>query len=303
MRKPRCGLPDIPHHEQNTGKRKWTKTHLTWKFHLADAQTLKTTAFAFSLWAANLFLSFERKTLNPDILISYCSDTHTRTLIINVMKKFAPLRSMDLVEYSLTRSILPNYIAEIYVDSANKPLNIEDILAIQQLYGIKNPRLTTTTTTTATTQPPTSTTDITTNKPDYMNFLPDNFSLSAAYQTPSGEIVLFVNNMIYMVDYPSFKLKEDWPKYLSSLGFPMNTLINIVVNTNREQTYAIFDNNDVAQIDECSMSVRLYQSLQAVFPGIPSAPTLAFRYMHGNIYLLKNNFTNLTSYENCNRGC
>ena len=35
------------------------------------------------------------------------------------------------------------------------------------------------------------------------------------------------------------------------------------------------------------MSVRLYQSLRAVFPGIPSAPTLAFRYMDGNIYFAK----------------
>ena len=35
------------------------------------------------------------------------------------------------------------------------------------------------------------------------------------------------------------------------------------------------------------MNVRSYQSLQAVFPGIPSAPTLAFRYMDRNIYFAK----------------
>ncbi|EGI68722.1 hypothetical protein G5I_02597 [Acromyrmex echinatior] len=40
----------------------------------------------------------------------------------------------------------------------------KDILAIQQLYGIKNPKLITTT------QPPTSTTtEITTNKPEYVD--------------------------------------------------------------------------------------------------------------------------------------
>ncbi|KYN13282.1 Matrix metalloproteinase-14 [Trachymyrmex cornetzi] len=207
-------------------------------------------------------------------------------------------------------------------------LNIEDILAIQQLYGIKNPKPTTTTTTT---QPPT--TEITTNTPtyidlctlqyvdtvlvlhhrifvtyqryvwsidindakydgphilnSYMDFLPNNFSLSAAYQRPSGELVLFIHDIIYMVEYPSFKLKEGWPKRLSSLGFPPNIFINTVVNTNRGQTYVIFNNNDVAQIDECNMSVRSYHSLQAVFPGIPSAPTLAFRYMDGNLYFAK----------------
>ncbi|KYN21446.1 72 kDa type IV collagenase [Trachymyrmex cornetzi] len=118
----------------------------------------------------------------------------------------------------------------------------------------------------------------------YMDFLPDNFSLSAAYQRPSGELVLFVRDVVYMVEYPSFKLKENWPKRLSSLGFPPNIFINTVVNTNKGQTYAIFNNNDVAQIDECNMGVRSYDSLQAVFLGIPSAPTLAFRYMDGNLH-------------------
>ncbi|XP_018378152.1 PREDICTED: uncharacterized protein LOC108770893, partial [Trachymyrmex cornetzi] len=165
-------------------------------------------------------------------------------------------------------------------------LNIEDILVIQQLYGIKNPK--------PTTQPHNHQllklqqihphiNDAKYDGPhvlnSYMDFLPDNFSLSAAYQRPSGELVLFIHDVIYMVEYPSFKLKESCPKRLSSLGFPPNIFINTVVNTNRGQTYVIFNNNDVAQIDECNMSVRSYHSLQAVFPGIPSAPTLAFRYM------------------------
>ncbi|KYQ47231.1 Matrix metalloproteinase-14 [Trachymyrmex zeteki] len=208
-------------------------------------------------------------------------------------------------------------------------LNIEDILAIQQLYGSKNIRPITTIT-----KPPTksttTTTTTTTNKPDYvdlcnlqyvdtvlvlhhqifityqcyvwsininnkkydgpfvlnsyMNSLPKNFTLSAAYQRSSGEIVLFVNNMVYMVDYTSFKLKDDWPKHLSSLAFPTNALINIVINTNRGQTYAIFDDHDVAQVDECSMSIRACHTLQLVFPGIPPALTLAFRHIDGNIY-------------------
>ncbi|KYN33992.1 hypothetical protein ALC56_11656 [Trachymyrmex septentrionalis] len=70
-----------------------------------------------------------------------------------------------------------------------------DILAIQQLYGIKNPRLTTIT------QP--STTEITTNKPEYVD-------LCTKYDGP--------------------------------------------------------------------------HVLQALFPGIPSVPTLAFRYMDGNLH-------------------
>ncbi|KAG5339761.1 MMP14 protein, partial [Acromyrmex heyeri] len=361
MRKPRCGLPDIL--QQNIGRKKWVKTHLTWNFHLADVHTLKTTAFAFSLWAANSSLSFQRKTLNPDILISYRSGTHTyadrkRNEEICIFSFDGP---GGVLTHAFYPSNVANYTAEIHIDSteswhiylteksaSNKnyllntltheighalglthssreysimfafvtasnnnkivKLNIEDILAIQQLYGIKNPKLTTTT------QPPTSTTiKITTNKPEYvdlctlqyvdtvlvlhhrifityqcyvwsiniddtkydgphilnsyMDFLPENFSLSAAYQRPSGELVLFINNIVYMIKYPSFKLKK--------------------VNTNRGQTYAIFNSNDVAQIDEYSMSDRSYQPLQAVFPGIPSAPTLTFRYINGNLYFAK----------------
>jgi len=268
----------------NIGRKKWAKTHLTWNFHLADAHILKTTAFAFSLWAANSSLSFERKTLNADILISYRSGTHTyadrkRNEEICSSSFDGPGRVLAHAFYS---SNVSNYTAEIHIDSAepwhiylteksannyllntltheighalglthsscedsimfafvtasnnNKivKLNIEDILAIQQLCGIKNPKLTTTTQ-----PPPTSTTEITTKKPEYvdlctlkymdtvlilhhrifvtyqryiwsiniddtkydgphvlnsyMNFLPNNFSLSAAYQRPSGEIVV-----------------------------------------------------------------------------------------------------------------
>ncbi|KAG5345716.1 MMP15 protein, partial [Acromyrmex heyeri] len=306
MRKPRCGLPDILHHEHNTDRKKWAKTHLTWNFHLADVHTLKTTAFAFSLWAANSSLSFQRKPLNPDILISYRSGTHTYA--DRKRNEEICSSSFDGTGGVLAHAFYPtnvvNYTAEIHVDSteqwhiylteksaSNKDyllntltheiehalglthssredsimfafvtannsnkivkLNIEDILAIQQLYGIKNPKPTTTT------QPPTSTTtEITTNKPEY----------------------------IYMIEYPSFKLKKGWPKRLSSLGFPPNALIDTVVNTNRGQTYAIFNSNDVAQIDKCSMSVRSYLPLQAVFPGISSAPTLAFQYINDNLY-------------------
>ncbi|KYM95857.1 Uncharacterized protein K02A2.6 [Cyphomyrmex costatus] len=67
----------MPLQEQNTDTVKWKKTHLTWNFHLADANTLKLATYAFSIWAANTSLTFERKTLNPDILISYRGGIHT----------------------------------------------------------------------------------------------------------------------------------------------------------------------------------------------------------------------------------
>ena len=177
---------------------------------------MKTTVFAFSLWAATSSLSFERKTLNPDILISYHNGTHTYAN----RKRNEEICSSSfdgpggILAHAFYPSNVANYTAEIHVDSAelwhiylteksasNKDylfktltheighalgthsshedsimfvfvtasnnnkivkLNVEDILAIQQFYGIKNPRLTTTT-------PPTSTTEITTNKPEYVD--------------------------------------------------------------------------------------------------------------------------------------
>ncbi|KYN41684.1 Macrophage metalloelastase [Trachymyrmex septentrionalis] len=208
MHKPRCDLPDILHHEQNTGRRKWVKTHLTWNFHLADAD-LETTAFAFSLWAANSSLLFERKMLDPDILISYRSGAKNLLVTRTICLTHEIGHALGLTHSSREDSIMFAFVS----NTNNKivKLNIEDILAIQQLYGIKNPRLPTTTTTTTT-----------------------------QCQIPK----------LRRINPSRFKLKEDWPKHLSSLGFLTSTLINTVVNTNRGQTYVIFDNNDVVQIDE-----------------------------------------------------
>ncbi|KAG5311615.1 MMP2 collagenase, partial [Acromyrmex insinuator] len=233
MRKPQCGLLDILHHEHNTGRKKWAKTHLTWNFHLADVHTLKTT---IEQW--HIYLT-KKSASNKDYLLN------TLTHEIG--------HALGLTHSSRENSIM---FAFVTANNNNKivKLNIEDILTIQQLYGIKTPKLTTTTL-----SPTSTTTEITTNKPEYVDLctlqyvdtvLVLHHRIFVTYQRyvwPSGELVLFVNNIVYMIEYPSFKLKEDWPKCLSSLGFPPNALIDTVVNTNRGQTYAIFNSNNVAQ--------------------------------------------------------
>ncbi|KYN35814.1 hypothetical protein ALC56_09838, partial [Trachymyrmex septentrionalis] len=212
---------------------------------------------AFSLWAANSSL-FERKMLNPDILKSYRNGTHTYADRVNREYLLNTLTHEIGYALGLTHCSREDSIMFAFVSIYNNN-NIIIIITRVDLYILQcvdtvlvlHHRIF------VTYQRYVWSINIDDKKYDgpyvlnsYMNFLLDNFSLSAAYQRSSGKIVLFVNNMVYMIDYPSFKLKEDWPKRLSSLGFPTNTLINSVVNTNRGQTYAIFDNNDVAQIKQ-----------------------------------------------------
>ncbi|KYN04637.1 Matrix metalloproteinase-14, partial [Cyphomyrmex costatus] len=122
---------------------------------------------------------------------------------------------------------------------------------------------------------------------DYLHFLPANVSINAVYQRPSEEIVMFANNKIYMVDYPSFQLKNGWPKTYSDLNFPAEMRVNAALVTNRGQTYVIFDGDSVALMNECDMTIREYHSLKAIFPGIPSSPTAAYRYIDGSLHFLQ----------------
>ncbi|XP_029673713.1 matrix metalloproteinase-2-like [Formica exsecta] len=139
---------------------------------------------------------------------------------------------------------------------------------------------------------------------DYAAFLPANFTrLSAAYRRPSGDLALFADDSIYLAEYPSLKLKSGWPwRYLHDIGLPRNVKINAAINTHTGRTYAIYDNDKIAEIDECHMIVIRHAPLKDIFPGIPPAITSAFRYIEGNLYFFAkrlfyafNEFTNIVT--------
>ncbi|XP_018398166.1 PREDICTED: matrix metalloproteinase-14-like [Cyphomyrmex costatus] len=341
----------------------------------ADANTLKLATYAFSIWAANTSLTFERKTLNPDILISYRGGTHT--YIDNRRKEticsglfdgpggvlahaFPPMNDpmqsteihVDVAEpwliqlnesisenklhllYTLTHEIghslglSHNHRADSlmfpYVTDKSATLSIEDILAIQRLYGKNQNEVPSTRSPPVTTDTRKTSTQNLCDLPyvdnvlvlkhhifvtyrksiwviaingkrykgplalnDYLRFLPANVSINPVYQRPSEEIVVFANNKIYMVDYPSFQLKNGWPKTYSDLNFPAEMRVNAALVTNRGQTYVIFDGDSVALMNECDMTIREYHSLKAIFPGIPSSPTAAYRYIDGSLHFLQ----------------
>ncbi|XP_011883627.1 PREDICTED: matrilysin-like, partial [Vollenhovia emeryi] len=68
----------------------------------------------------------------------------------------------------------------------------------------------------------------------YMPFIHSNFTrISAAYQTPSDHLILFVDDKIYKVNYPDFTLVPTWPRTLKDFGIPMDAKIDAAVNTNK----------------------------------------------------------------------
>ncbi|XP_071579875.1 collagenase 3-like [Temnothorax nylanderi] len=393
MRQPRCGVEDISERTFAPLSNKWPKKHLKWNFHLANEWILKTARAAFDLWAANSSLTFERNSLNPDILISFREGRHTMLHFLRNELCSASFKGPHGdVAHAFFPTGEPNYVSEVHVDKAetwhiqlnkNPPgtynllqtltheighflglahsfrkdsvmygyvpddmfpvqLSLEDVLSIQHLYGAKEnakiPKLatttttpTTTTTTTTTTTIATTTKDVETNlctlrnvdtvlimngrvyisrdrymwsididgktykKPllltNYMKFLPKNFTrLTAAYQTPSGNIVLFAGNMSYMITYPRVKLMSTWPRSYTDLGLPdANAKINAVLNTNEGRTFVIYNNNFVSEIDDCSMNIVKFYHIDTIFPGIPHSVLSAFRYIDGNLYFISKN--------------
>ncbi|XP_024882776.1 matrix metalloproteinase-2-like [Temnothorax curvispinosus] len=386
MGKPRCGVEDISERTFAPLSDKWPRKHLKWNFHLANDIILKTTRAAFDLWAANSSLTFERDSLNPDILISFREGRHAMLYSRRNEPCSSAFRGPNGdVAHAFFPTGDPNFVSEVHVDKAetwhiqltkNPPgtynllqtltheighalglphtfredsvmfafvpektfpvqLTLEDVLSIQHLYGakenVKVPKVITTTTTTTTTIATTTTKDVemdlctlrnvdtvlitngrlyisheryvwsididgkTYKKPllltDYMKFLPKNFTrLTAAYQTPSGNIMLFAGNMSYMITYPRLTLVSTWPRSYTDLGIPDTARkVNAVLNTNEGRTFVIYDDNVVGEIDDCSMNIVKYYHIDMIFPGIPHSVSSAFRYIDGNLYFISKN--------------
>ncbi|KAL6268338.1 hypothetical protein P5V15_001465 [Pogonomyrmex californicus] len=86
---------------------------------------------------------------------------------------------------------------------------------------------------------------------NYLRFFPNNFTrLAGAYQRSSGQLVLFVDNTVYMAEYPNFELVSDWPKKLKDMNLPPNAKINAVVNTNTGRTFVIYNDRDRRLLDD-----------------------------------------------------
>ncbi|KAL6263015.1 hypothetical protein P5V15_005810 [Pogonomyrmex californicus] len=99
MHKSRCGIKDIS-----------TKTHLAWNFHLASESVLRITEVAFEMWAANSSLTFERDSMNPDIVLSF-----------RKRGRICPSSLLDGPGNVLAHAFLPSSeVSEVHVDNAER---------------------------------------------------------------------------------------------------------------------------------------------------------------------------------------
>ncbi|XP_077261403.1 matrix metalloproteinase-18-like [Temnothorax americanus] len=382
MGKPRCGFRDILKHGTRASLSKWPRTHLTWDFYVVTENELNTAQAAFDVWSRHSALTFERSTINPDIIISWRRLSHANMNIEvngpNCSAKF------DGPGGALAHASLPTdeagFVSEVHVDG-DEPRNIYvsknpsdkvslhytlmheighslgllhnkrrfsvmfaytpdkqypvkldqyDIIDIRRLYGEK---LVNDPPQTPAPPPPPPSPDLcaldrvnailivenrmfisyrhyvwsfdldgrTYNGPlalsNHMSFLHDNYTrVTAAYQSPSGDVVVFADNLVYLVQCPELTLRPNWPKTLQELGFPAKTKINGAVNTHRGRSFVLFSGNSVGEINECDHHrVVRFTPLEATFPGILIGVTSIFRYIDGNLY-----FTTRTQYYRFN---
>lgn len=125
---------------------------------------------------------------------------------------------------------------------------------------------------------------------DWLTFLPKDFSkVLAAYQRPSGEIVMFIDSVVYMFDLTSLRLSQGYPKQLQSLFNIDCKQLHAVFNSYTGRTFIFHDDNYFREVDECTFTVKSWGYISDDFPGIPPKVDSSFRFTDGNLYFFKNN--------------
>ena len=62
--------------------------------------------------------------------------------------------------------------------------------------------------------------------------------------------------------------------------------INAAFNTNTGRSFVIYDDERVAEIDECTRKVSNHYPLKVIFPGVPTVISSAFRHIDGHLYFI-----------------
>ncbi|XP_011637074.1 matrix metalloproteinase-28-like [Pogonomyrmex barbatus] len=89
------------------------------RFHLASESVLRVTEVAFEMWATNSSLTFERDSMNPDIVLSFRKGFHTFVDFRHRDSRICPL--LDGPGNILAHAFLPSSkMSEVHVDNAEK---------------------------------------------------------------------------------------------------------------------------------------------------------------------------------------
>jgi hypothetical protein len=122
---------------------------------------------------------------------------------------------------------------------------------------------------------------------DYLYFLPDDFKeVLHIYQRPSGDVLIVVKNLYYLIDFPSFNVKSGYNgQSIENLGIPKGKRIDAIFRTYSGKTYIFYDKVLYIEFDECFFRSKKNGLISELFAGIPPNISRAFRYR--NLYFFK----------------
>jgi hypothetical protein len=74
---------------------------------------------------------------------------------------------------------------------------------------------------------------------DYLYFLPDDFQeISRIYRRPSGDVLIVVKNLYYLINFPSFNVKSGYNgQSIKNLGIPKGKRIDAIFRPYSRKTY------------------------------------------------------------------
>ncbi|KAF5294234.1 hypothetical protein FQA39_LY13482 [Lamprigera yunnana] len=117
---------------------------------------------------------------------------------------------------------------------------------------------------------------------DWLNLLPSNFErIDAIYQRSSGEIVFFINQEIYMMSYPGFKLLDGFPRKQDTIGVTSKLKINAALNSYTGRTYIFYEQIFLVELNECSFYLCRHGNIYNEFDAFSSSISGVFRFTNG----------------------
>lgn len=126
--------------------------------------------------------------------------------------------------------------------------------------------------------------------PDFIQFLPQDFDhLTAIYQRPNGEILFIIENMVYIIKYPTLELVYGYPKPAwLAFGIAKEAKVQAIFSSNTGRTFILYNKVFMSELNEHNFSKVKMSYFADSFPGVPNEIEHAFRFTNGRLYFFKN---------------